>query len=104
MIPYDTIDPGIVGLVRLLNESGFSTIGSCEGGEGHTFSLPTIQIANRGTIAATRQELCTFLLSRGAHGFTISEVYMHQSSHDPEPYSYVEVELWSQDILRYLTF
>jgi len=89
------IDPGIRSFVELLNESGFPTIGSCQGGSGHQFARPTVQVRRHGDLDETRKALCTFLLERGIEGFSVKTVAIHQRSDVPEACSYVEVELWS---------
>lgn len=102
-MPYSEIDPDILPLVELLNANGFPTTSSCQGGEGHAFPRPTIRIDPQGDCEGTATRLSRFLLGRGAHGFSISRVHYHQKSEAPETYSYVELEIWSQDTLRYLT-
>ena len=43
-IEYDPpLDPGIKKAVEILNESGIETFESCQGGEGHAYSEPTIR-------------------------------------------------------------
>ncbi len=43
-IPHDYIwDPGIARVVRFFRENGVETYESCEGGEGHSFSEPTVR-------------------------------------------------------------
>jgi hypothetical protein len=37
------IDLGIVRAVKLLRDAGFTTIESCEGGEGHAYPEPTVK-------------------------------------------------------------
>jgi len=93
---WSDIDEGIRDLVRLIMDDGFRTMGSCEGGEGHCFNLPTIQIENQSDLDTTRKELCAFLLEKGLSGFTVKTVSMHQKSLIPENYSYVEVEFWEK--------
>jgi hypothetical protein len=93
-VPYAALDPEIVPLVRRLNEGGFPTICSCQGGDGHAFKHPTIQVRRLGDLDATRKALCALLLKIGTEGFSVKTVSMHQKSAAPEPYSYVEVELW----------
>lgn len=100
-IPYCELDAEIVPLVRLLNENGFTTTHSCQGSEGHSFKCPTVGVLSNGDLDETRKALCAFLLSKGAEGFTVKTVSMHQRSEIPESYSYVEVELWSYETLRY---
>jgi hypothetical protein len=89
------MDPEIEPLVRLLNNGGFATIGSCQGGPGHEFSRPTVQVRRSGDLDETRKALCAFMLEHGVEGFTVKTVSMHQGASKPEPYSYVELELWS---------
>ena len=101
-VPLCELDEQIAPLVHCLNAAGFKTIGSCQGGPGHAFSLPCVQIRNgRWSLDNTRRALCEWLLSRGVEGFTVRTVSMHQRSESPEPYSYVELELWDQRTLRY---
>jgi len=102
-ILFGQIDSGIAEVVAKLNDNGFQTIGSCEGGDGHTFHLPTIQVQASGDLDLARKTLCRFLLSRGVSGFTVKTISMHQKSEHPEDFSYIEIEFWSQDTLRYLT-
>lgn len=40
---YDSIDPGIVGALRVLREAGIETFESCQGGPGHAFAEPTVR-------------------------------------------------------------
>ena len=103
-IPYDEIDAGIVGVVRLINSGGFMTTASCEGGDGHRFLRPTVRVASQGDLDETRKALCCWLIENGARGFTASTVLLYQRSGTPEPYSYVEIEFWSQATLRYVVF
>jgi hypothetical protein len=47
--PSLPLDLGIVRAVRVLRESGFHTIESCQGGDGHCYPEPTIEFeASRG--------------------------------------------------------
>ncbi len=92
------IDPGIRRLVDLLNDVGFPTIGSCEGGEGHQFARPTVQVRPPGDLDNARKRLAEFLIKRGAQGFTLRTVCLHQKSAEPEEYSFVELEFWGQPI------
>jgi hypothetical protein len=79
----------------MLNEAGFQTFSSCQGGPGHAFPRPTVQVRNPGQdIEDTRKALGAFLVEQGTKGFSVKTVAMHQQSVTPEPYSYVEVELW----------
>jgi hypothetical protein len=40
---YDGLDPGIAPYVEVLRSAGIETYESCEGGEGHCYSEPTIR-------------------------------------------------------------
>lgn len=42
-IPYDALDNGIRDAVRVLAEAGVETFESCEGGDGHAYTEPTIR-------------------------------------------------------------
>lgn len=37
------VDPLILPAVKLLNEHGFQTFESCQGGEGHCYDVPTVR-------------------------------------------------------------
>ncbi len=39
------VDPGILPLVHALQRAGFPTCYSCQGGYGHQFKRPTVEIA-----------------------------------------------------------
>jgi hypothetical protein len=41
---YDGIDPGIRFAVRLLHAHGIPTCQSCEGGEGHAYDVPSVDL------------------------------------------------------------
>ena len=90
-----SIDPGVLPLVLMLNEAGFQTFNSCQGGPGHAFPRPTVQVRNPGQdVEDTREALGAFLVERGTTGFSVKTVAMRQQPATPEPYSHVEVELW----------
>ena len=42
-IPYEAFDDGIREAVRILAEAGVETFESCQGGEGHAYTEPTIR-------------------------------------------------------------
>jgi hypothetical protein len=41
---YPDLDPGIRDLVKWLRDRGFNTTCACEGGEGHSYERPTVEI------------------------------------------------------------
>lgn len=104
ILPIEEIDPLIRNLVIALNDAGFETTGSCEGGPGHAFELPTIVFAATEDKEETRRDVTAWLIDHGVSGFTIGVQYHHQCSVFPDECTHVRLELWSQETLRYLTF
>ncbi len=102
MIYYDQIDLNIKSLVYHLNAHGFVTIGSCEGSENHSAVLPTVQIRADGDLDDLRKQLIAWLIENKFLHFTARTVSMHQRSTIPEPYSYIEIEFWSLEDLKFL--
>lgn len=45
---YESLDPGIRFAVRVLHAAGYETGQSCEGGEGHAYDRPTIDLFGLG--------------------------------------------------------
>ena len=66
------LDEGIRDAVLLLNEGGFQTFTSCEGGRGHAFQHETIGIELNGPFSAFEKRLVHFLRSNGMMQFSIS--------------------------------
>lgn len=103
------IDPGIADLVRELNEAGIPTIGSCEGGCGHAFARPTVQIRLdpedvakqltrpwiEGHMDYWRGKVREFMRKKRPNtAYTVSIHLLVQPSGLPMYESYVELELW----------
>jgi hypothetical protein len=42
--PDERMDPGIIRIVRVFQEHGVETCQSCQGGEGHAYTWPTVDI------------------------------------------------------------
>jgi hypothetical protein len=42
--PHETLDPGIVRILRIFKDHGIETCQSCEGGPGHSYEHPTIDV------------------------------------------------------------
>jgi len=57
-IDYSSIDKGIKEAVRILNENGFITFESCEGGTGHTYSEPTVRFWGNEFDCIRALEIC----------------------------------------------
>jgi hypothetical protein len=66
------LDEGVRNTVLLLNEGGFQTFTSCEGGRGHAFQHETIGIDLNGPFSAFEKRLIRFLRSHGMTQFSIS--------------------------------
>lgn len=86
------LDVGIVDFVKNLQHAGFKTTGSCEGGDGHAFAVPTVQLDAQGDLPGTRQRVILWLGMRSMCA-TVSERYICQRNR-VMPESYVEIELW----------
>jgi hypothetical protein len=80
---YQDVDPGIRPIVKLLNEAGFETFTSCQGGEGHSFFRPTVGIFVHGDYFEFREKFVEFLKPhvgrfilnlKSDHGFSRSAV------------------------------
>jgi hypothetical protein len=92
------LDPGIRNLVRRLCSAGFATTASCEGGEGHAFPFPTVQIgpARYGyTMQATAEQLSAWCADSGLDGYTVSTHRMYQRQR-PMKESYIQLEVWGR--------
>ena len=68
------LDEGIRDTVVLLQQGGFRTFTSCEGGRGHSFRHATIGIELEGPYSTFQRGLVRFLRSHGIENFTISLV------------------------------
>ncbi len=89
---YDSLDDGIVRLVRLLHSHGFKTIGSCQGGDGHSYPLPVAMIAYE----RIKKEFPRLRQVMQAEGIpcTVSLHYALQSNRVMGDASYMQVQLW----------
>lgn len=56
---YRELDPGIRFAVRVLHAAGFETCQSCEGGDGHAYPAPTIEMPGRAIDATGLAALAT---------------------------------------------
>jgi hypothetical protein len=59
----DNLDEGVRDTVLLLNEGGFQTFTSCEGGRGHAFQHESIGLDLDGPYSAFEKRLVGFLRS-----------------------------------------
>ena len=58
---YQDVDPGIRPIVKLLNEAGYETFASCQGGEGHSFLRPTVGVFVHGDYFEFREKFVEFM-------------------------------------------
>lgn len=87
------LDPGIRRVVVYLRAHGFRTFASCEGGDGHTYALPTVRLLpDLGQSPdGTRERLARCLAAAGFEAFWTACFYFNQ----PSPFGcFVQVELW----------
>jgi hypothetical protein len=71
---YEGIDPGIRYAVRVLHAAGIETSQSCQGGEGHSYEWPTIDLPDGPRDAAGFAAL-HHLNQHGLGVFAISRVW-----------------------------
>ncbi len=95
-IPWGEIDKPIRPLVSILTQKGLTTIGSCQGGEGHAFQHPTVIVhATPETIRQVADRALSVLVTSGYTGFQIEQVQGYQGSRDPwGEVCFVRVVLW----------
>lgn len=96
------IDEGILPVVMVLNDAGFDTFSSCQGGEGHAFASPTVRIklpaSARGmAVEAEIGRMAEVLIEAGYGGFYIKHIRSYQLSGEWQPDSqpFIEVEFWA---------
>ena len=67
---YAELDPGIRDVVRLLRSHGWNTTQSCEGGEGHAYTRPTIELVLTDHMDSV-ERLAQLLVESGCRPFRI---------------------------------
>jgi len=103
------LDPGIAPVVELLRRKGFNTFASCEGGEGHAFTHPTVRIEPLSIyyMSGNAIELALVLSVAGYQGYSIKQINSFQVS--PVPWTgqpglnYIEVEFWQYPLEHPIT-
>lgn len=81
-LPLD-IDPLILPAVKILNEHGFKTFESCQGGEGHAFFEPTIRFEGDEFDIIRACEICRnygLVVSEGRRIFRQVPIYKDENS------------------------
>lgn len=101
-----TIDPKIKSLVLLLRNKKVNTFASCQGGEGHEFTRPTIRVDLSGVIDSEIvqdecERIAEIMSQAGYSGFYVKKVdgYPHTSGVQSVDQSYIEIEFWSLDFV-----
>jgi len=88
---YQDVDTGIRPIVELLNEAGYETFMSCQGGEGHSSLRPVVGIFVHGDYFEFREKFVEFLNShvsrfsltlRSQHGICTPACYLELYSLD----------------------
>ena len=102
---YSPLDPGIADVVMLLRSNGFDTFSSCEGGEGHDFSMPTIRINPNLDKYMDEEEiaLSKILASADYGGYYIKLCHAYQN--DVRPWDaghqhFIEIEFWTYPLCK----
>ena len=88
----EELDPGIREVVIALNEAGFKTTASCQGRDGHSFQLPTVNFDP----ATDTDQLKKWLYKNTENGWTLSDVHYAFSEKRFER-MYYQVEWWTSD-------
>lgn len=68
----DNVDPLILPAVKILNEYGFKTFESCQGGEGHCFPEPTVRFEGSEFDLLRAYEVCEFF---GLHVSDVRRIF-----------------------------
>ncbi|MCI0729668.1 MAG: hypothetical protein L0332_23550 [Chloroflexi bacterium] len=97
---YEPLDPGIADVVHLLRKYGIDTFTSCQGGEGHAFSSPTVRIkpVNLSDMQVEVDRISEILASAGYGGYYIKCCHSYQWEAipwQPDEQSFIEVEFWA---------
>jgi hypothetical protein len=67
----ELMDPGIIRVVRLLQEAGVETCQSCQGGEGHAYEWPAVDVTHEPWKALDVANGYGIPVSRIAHTWNI---------------------------------
>lgn len=73
------IDAGILPAVEILNNNGFETFESCEGGEGHAYFEPTVRFFGTEFDLIRAYEVC---IANGLNVIQVNRVYRKVSNLD----------------------
>jgi hypothetical protein len=79
---YENLDPGIRFAVRVLHAAGFETCQSCQGGKGHAYDRPTIEMISTGSDA----EGFGALAALQAYGLPVADIAIRWPVRNGLPY------------------
>jgi len=96
---YAELDQEIAWIVMLLRDNGINTFTSCQGGEGHSFSAPTIRIipTDVNFMQPDVDRIARVLSGAYIGGYYLKQCYSYQSG--PQPWGradqhFIEIEFW----------
>ena len=82
------IDTGILPVVKVLNQHGFKTFESCEGGEGHCYNEPTVRFFGSEFDLIRAYEICRcygFNVYEAKRVFLKEDIYRDNKSENAMP-------------------
>lgn len=94
LLDYGELDLAIRPLVHRLRQEGFETTASCQGGEGHSFKVPTVIIKYRKK-RSYHLKIVKFMQFLEIP-CTVSLCYMIQKNRIMYDESHFKIELWEQ--------
>ena len=103
----DRIDPLILPVVTILNENGYKTSASCQGGEGHSWPLPGIHVIDTFTEKEYGEHhprnvirwIARRLQDNNYYGFTIGWEAAFQNGIDEPAFRYFHIQFFDQETL-----
>lgn len=100
---YDPYNRDLNSVVALLQKSGIEIFSFCEGGEGTSFSSPTIIIKQKSVYLDEQEiEIARILSENEYSGYYIKQVHAYQKDPIPwenEIHNGIEIVFWPVSIL-----
>lgn len=92
------LDPLIAPVVQILNEHGFKTFESCQGGEGHCYPEPTVRFFGAEFDLIRAYEICRHY---GFNAHEVKRVYRKTDEYesDSEGHTTISIgEVWDEPV------